>query len=102
MDHKIPDNRLHINRIGKIFTGTELFQRLNQPGLIAFGNIRFGIVENIGIAAAVFVDIFQQNILTAASESPDCPPAAEAALLPVPALHPGNPAPRKEQKNPPY
>ena len=60
--HEISDDLVHVHHVLQVLTGVELFQRLDQAGLVRLGDVRFGIAEDVGIAVRVVVDIPELHV----------------------------------------
>ena len=60
--HEVSDDLVHIHHVLQVLIGCQLFQRLDQAGLVRFGGIRLGIAEDVGIAVRVVVDIPELHI----------------------------------------
>ena len=79
--HEIVHRHIHGHRIG-IHAGQvafpQLFQCGDQPGLILFAGFGFGVIEDVGIAVRIVVDILQLHI--AAAHAAEAAKPALAAL----------------------
>ena len=101
VDHEVAKDLVHIQDRFQVFIGAELLQGGNQPLLIGGGDLGLGVVEDVGVAVRIIVDILQLHVVAAhaAGAAPvvlsagearlpagealpgSLPPAGEAALL---------------------
>ena len=63
MHHEIAEDLVHIQNVLQVFPFTKRFQRGDEPGLVRLGDIRLGILKDVGIAVWVVVNIPQLYII---------------------------------------
>ena len=55
--HKVADDLLHVHHFLQVFLGVQLFQAGDEPVLVAVGDVGFGIVKDVLVAAVRVVGV---------------------------------------------
>ena len=55
--HKVADDLLHVHHFLQVFLGVQLFQAGDEPVLVAVGDVGFGVVEDVLVAAVRVVGV---------------------------------------------
>ncbi len=69
MDHKIAENLVDVQNLLQAFSLAEGLQRGNEPGLVHLGDVRFGVLEDVGVAVRVVVNVPELHIVAAHADS---------------------------------